>query len=101
MLYNVEDSAEKIVGCVGLNGNELKGMFVDPELQGKGLGKRMTRFVEVYVKKAGFVKYTPVQAQLFPVCIHLQKHHKIPRVLFAALKLVPHRCRDSLLQYLL
>lgn len=43
----------RIVGCAGLNRNEIKGIFVAPELQGKKLGQRLLNFVEYYARSRG------------------------------------------------
>lgn len=48
--------SDKILGCVGLNKNELRGLFVEPEYQGAGIGKKLLEFAESYAKKKGAKK---------------------------------------------
>ncbi|MFH1432346.1 MAG: GNAT family N-acetyltransferase [archaeon] len=46
----------RVVGCAGLNRDEVKGMFVDPKFQGKKLGKKLLDFLENCARESGVFK---------------------------------------------
>jgi putative acetyltransferase len=43
----------RIVGTIGLGGDRLRSLFVEPGLQGKGVGARLVAHLEVHARKAG------------------------------------------------
>lgn len=46
----------RVVGCAGLNRDEVKGMFVDPEFQGKKNRQKLLDFVEIFARELGVTK---------------------------------------------
>jgi N-acetylglutamate synthase-like GNAT family acetyltransferase len=44
---------QRIVGTIGLGGNQLRSLFVEPDLQGKGVGVRLVAHLEAHARKAG------------------------------------------------
>src|SRR5260370_13130099 len=43
----------RIVGTIGLGGDKLRPLFVEPGLQGKGVGARLVAHLEAHARKAG------------------------------------------------
>ena len=43
----------RIVGTIGLGGDKLRSLFVEPGLQGKGVGARLVAHLEAHARKAG------------------------------------------------
>ena len=43
----------KMVGTIGLADNKLRSLFVEPGLQGKGVGARLVAHLETHARKAG------------------------------------------------
>ncbi len=46
----------RVVGCAGLNRDEVKGMFVDPQFQGRKIGKKLLDFLENCARESGIVQ---------------------------------------------
>jgi putative acetyltransferase len=44
---------QRIVGTIGLGGDKLRSLFVEPGLQGKGVGARLVAHLEAHARKAG------------------------------------------------
>lgn len=44
----------KIVGVIGLQNNQLRTFFVDPDYQGKGVGSLLFQYLESYAKNRKF-----------------------------------------------
>jgi putative acetyltransferase len=42
----------RIVGTIGLGGDKLRSLFVEPGLQGKGVGARLVAHLEAHARKA-------------------------------------------------
>lgn len=52
--FVAEDTESKsILGVIGLKHNELRTFFVDPNFQGKGIGRKLYDFLEYEARKAG------------------------------------------------
>ncbi len=45
-----------IVGTVGLGGDRLRSLFVEPALQGKGIGARLVAHLEAHARQGGMVE---------------------------------------------
>jgi len=58
-----EDSG-KILGIIGLKDNELRTFFVDPDFQGKGVGKSLYNHIEQIARNKGIRKITLVGSPL-------------------------------------
>jgi putative acetyltransferase len=43
----------RIVGTIGLGGDKLRSLFVEPGLQGKGVGARLVAHLEAHARQAG------------------------------------------------
>lgn len=43
---SIDTVVEKVIGCIGLKDNELKTFFVDPDYQGKGVGRLLYNKLE-------------------------------------------------------
>lgn len=54
----------KILGIIGLKDNELRTFFVDPNFQGKGVGKSLYDHLEQVVRNKGIRKITLVGSPL-------------------------------------
>ena len=52
----VAEDKGKIIGTVSLNKNKFSRFFVKHNLQGKGIGKKLLKFIENRVKKKGYKK---------------------------------------------
>jgi N-acetylglutamate synthase-like GNAT family acetyltransferase len=46
----------RIVGTIGLGGDKLRSLFVEPGLQGKGVGARLVAHLEAHARKAGLAE---------------------------------------------
>ena len=46
----------RIVGTIGLGGDRLHSLFVEPGLQGKGIGARLVAHLEAHARAAGVVE---------------------------------------------
>jgi N-acetylglutamate synthase-like GNAT family acetyltransferase len=44
---------QRIVGTIGLESDKLRSLFVEPCLQGKGVGARLVAHLEAHARKAG------------------------------------------------
>jgi putative acetyltransferase len=44
---------QRLVGTIGLGGDKLRSLFVEPGLQGKGVGARLVAHLEAHARKAG------------------------------------------------
>lgn len=52
--FVAEDTESKsILGVIGLKHNELRTFFVDPDFQGKGIGRKLYDFLEHEARKVG------------------------------------------------
>jgi len=59
---------DKILGTIDLEGNKIGGLYVNPKYIGKGLGKKLLRYLEDYTKKKGLRKlmlYSTLTAEGF------------------------------------
>ena len=45
-----------IVGTIGLGGDKLRSLFVEPGLQGKGVGARLVAHLEAHARQAGLAE---------------------------------------------
>lgn len=48
---SLDTAAKKVVGIIGLKDNELKTFFVDPDYQGKGIGRLLYNKLEQVVRE--------------------------------------------------
>jgi len=44
---------QRLVGTIGLESDKLRSLFVEPSLQGKGVGARLVAHLEAHARKAG------------------------------------------------
>jgi putative acetyltransferase len=44
---------DRIVGTIGLGGDKLRSLFVEPDLQGKGVGARLVAHLEEHARQTG------------------------------------------------
>lgn len=49
----VTDTAGRIVGTIALGGDRLRTLFVEPTLQGSGLGARLVAHLEAHARRSG------------------------------------------------
>ncbi len=64
--------AEQVVGSIGLIGNEMVALYVDPELRGAGLGKQLVEYLEAYARAKGLpsltLTATPIAEAFYERC---------------------------------
>jgi putative acetyltransferase len=46
----------RIVGTIGLGGDKLRSLFVEPGRQGRGVGARLVAHLEAHARKAGVIE---------------------------------------------
>jgi N-acetylglutamate synthase-like GNAT family acetyltransferase len=54
----VADAAGRIVGTIALGGDRLRTLFVEPELQGSGLGAHLVAHLEAIARRSGVSELT-------------------------------------------
>ena len=63
------DDKDTLMGCIGLNNTELKGLFLDPDYVGTGLGKKLLNYAEVFAAENGveklFLESSPNAVQFY------------------------------------
>lgn len=52
----VDEDANKVLGIIGLKDNELRTFFVDPDYQGKGIGRMLYNKLEQTARERGITK---------------------------------------------
>jgi GNAT superfamily N-acetyltransferase len=54
--YFVAKDENTVTGIIGLKNNELRTFFVDPDFQGKGIGRQLYNYLENKAKERGIQK---------------------------------------------
>lgn len=51
--FVADDASRVIVGIIGLQNNQVRTFFVDPDFQGKGIGRQLYMFLEEEARRRG------------------------------------------------
>ena len=66
------DGKNALLGCIGLNKEEIKCLFIEPVHTGMGLGKKLLNYAEVFAAKNGVKK---LSLESSPNAVHFYKRN--------------------------